>query len=57
MRIVDARYERVRRPTILLSNLSKDELVGFLGERVFDRMREDGGKFVPFDWDSHWSKR
>lgn len=54
--VLNERYEK-RRPTILLSNLSKDELVGFLGERVFDRMREDGGKFVAFDWDSHRSKR
>lgn len=54
--ILNERYER-RRPTILLSNLSKDELVGFIGERVFDRMREDGGKFVAFDWDSHRAKR
>jgi DNA replication protein DnaC len=54
--VLNERYEK-RRPTILLSNLSKDELVGFLGERVFDRMREDGGKFVSFDWDSHRSKK
>ena len=54
--VLNERYEK-RRPTILLSNLSKDELVGFLGERVFDRMREDSGKFVAFDWDSHRSKR
>lgn len=54
--VLNERYEK-RRPTILLSNLSKDELVGFLGERVFDRMREDGGKFIPFDWDSHRSKK
>lgn len=54
--VLNERYEK-RRPSILMSNLSKDELVGFLGERVFDRMREDGGKFVAFDWLSHRSKR
>lgn len=54
--VLNERYEK-RRPTILLSNLNKDELIGFLGERVFDRMREDGGKFVAFDWDSYRSKR
>jgi DNA replication protein DnaC len=54
--VLNERYEK-RRPTILLSNLNKDELIGFLGERVFDRMREDGGKFVAFDWESYRSKR
>lgn len=54
--ILNERYEK-RRPTILLSNLSKDELVGYLGERVFDRMREDGGKFVAFDWESYRGKK
>ena len=54
--VLNERYEK-RKPTILLSNLPKDELVGFLGERVFDRMREDGGQFIPFDWDSYRAKR
>lgn len=54
--ILNERYER-RLPTILLSNLSKDEIVGFLGERVFDRMREDGGKFIAFDWESYRGKK
>ena len=49
---LNERYERCR-PTVLMSNRSKDELVGFLGERIFDRMREDGGQVVVFDWDSH----
>ena len=50
--VLNERYEK-RRPTILLSNLSIDEINGFLGERVFDRMREDGGEFIAFDWASH----
>lgn len=54
--VLNERYEK-RKPTILLSNLPKDELVGFLGERVFDRMREDGGQFIPFDWDSYRAKQ
>ena len=50
--VLNERYER-RRPTLLLSNLEVNEVQEFLGERIFDRLREDGGEFVPFDWDSH----
>lgn len=50
--ILNERYER-RRPCILLSNLALDDVRAFLGERIFDRLREDGGQAVPFDWDSH----
>lgn len=50
--VLNERYES-RRSTILLSNLSVAEMRGYLGERVFDRMREDGGEVVVFDWNSH----
>ena len=50
--VLNERYEK-RRPTLLLSNLTLDEVRAFLGERVFDRMREDGGEAIVFDWESH----
>lgn len=50
--VLNERYEK-RRSTLLLTNLNVDECRHFLGERVFDRMREDGGEFVVFDWASH----
>lgn len=50
--VLNERYES-RLSTIVLSNLSIEEVRGYLGERVFDRMREDGGEVVPFDWKSH----
>lgn len=50
--ILNERYERCK-PSILLSNLTKDEVRGYLGERIFDRMREDGGKVLVFDWESY----
>lgn len=60
--ILNERYER-RRPTILMSNLALDDaeeggrvvpgIKSYLGERVFDRLREDGGQYVVFDWPSH----
>jgi DNA replication protein DnaC len=50
--ILNGRYEE-RRPTLLLSNLALPDVRAFLGERVFDRLREDGGEALIFDWDSH----
>lgn len=50
--IINGRYERYR-PTVVVSNLAKDSLVQFLGERVVDRLREGGGKMVVFDWPSY----
>lgn len=50
--VLNERYER-RRPTLLLSNLPLAEAVEYLGARVLDRLREDGGKHVVFDWESY----
>ena len=50
--VLNERYEK-RRPAILLSNIPGNELGGYLGERVTDRLREDGGKMIGFDWDSY----
>lgn len=50
--VLNERYEK-RRPTLLISNLTLAEVKAFLGERIFDRLREDGGEFIPFDWESH----
>ena len=53
--VLNERYE-LRKPTIFLSNLASDELADFLGERVMDRLREDGGRVIPFGWDSYRKK-
>ena len=50
--VLNERYER-RRPTLLISNLDLDGVRAYLGERIFDRLREDGGEAVAFDWASH----
>jgi DNA replication protein DnaC len=50
--ILNERYEK-RRPTIFLSNLDREGLVEFMGERVIDRLREDGGMFIAFDGESY----
>ena len=50
--ILNERYEK-RKPTILISNLPLKEVVAFIGERVFDRMKEDSGQSLVFNWSSH----
>jgi DNA replication protein DnaC len=46
-RIIDRRYDRLL-PTGIITNLTADELRLEIGERVLDRMREDGGKLLTF---------
>ncbi|MEP6587168.1 MAG: ATP-binding protein [Polaromonas sp.] len=53
--VLNERYER-RKSTLLLSNLTLDEVRAYLGERVFDRMREDGGECITFNWASQRAK-
>lgn len=50
--IINGRYEEMK-PTIIISNLAKDSLGQFIGERVIDRLREGGGKLIAFDWPSY----
>lgn len=52
--IINERYENCL-PTILISNLATDGLKAYAGERVIDRMKENGGMMLVFDWKSHRS--
>jgi DNA replication protein DnaC len=49
--IIDRRYQAVL-PTVLVSNLAREGLKGFIGERAIDRLRQNGGKAVGFTWSS-----
>lgn len=49
--VINDRYQQLR-STILISNLTREELNEFLGDRVMDRFRESGA-VIPFDWQSH----
>jgi len=53
--ILNERYER-NKPTLFLSNLSAEEVKGYLGERIFDRIREGGGEAIVFNWESYRGK-
>ena len=50
--VIDARYRMVK-PTVILSNQSRDGIRKALGDAAYDRLREGGGKLVNFDWQSH----
>ena len=49
--IMDRRYLDMK-PTVVISNGTLDELKVFIGDRVFDRLRDNGGKLLSFPWDS-----
>lgn len=50
--VLNKRYENVL-PTVLISNLTMEELTSFVGERVIDRMREGSGMVFAFGWESY----
>jgi DNA replication protein DnaC len=49
--VIDKRYA-LRRPVVLVSNLTVKEIRTALGDRLYDRMRE-GAKVIKFTWPSH----
>lgn len=50
--IINKRYENIK-PTILITNLEPEELKSYIGDRVVDRLRENGGVLFHLNWDSH----
>lgn len=50
--IINNRYEN-RLPTVIISNLEKNELVDLLGNRIIDRLKEDGCRVLGMAWDSY----
>lgn len=55
--VINRRYNDMR-PMIVISNLPMESPDGqsirsVLGDRIIDRLRENGGKLVKFEWDSH----
>ena len=51
-RIIDNRVLAVK-PTIVISNLEIDDLKIRLGARIIDRLLENDGPLVPFEWPSY----
>lgn len=54
--VINLRYEEMK-PTMVISNRGIADLPKYLGDRVVDRLREGGGKMIPFKWESERSKR
>ena len=46
--IIDGRYENLL-PTVIVSNLGLDSIKDLIGERVIDRLRQDGGKLLTLE--------
>lgn len=53
--VMDRRY-RDMKPTIILTNQGLEGFKEFVGDRVFDRLR-DTSKWVSFDWESYRGKK
>ena len=49
--VIDGRYQNMK-PTVLISNLSAEEVQSVIGERSVDRLREEGAFVIPFNWPS-----
>ena len=52
--IINARYESVL-PTILISNLTFEQLKNSIGERIVDRVTDGGRNRLAFGWESYRS--
>lgn len=50
--IINARYENIL-PTILISNLTFEQLQAAIGERIVDRVAEGGRNRLAFNWPSY----
>ena len=50
--VFNERYQNCK-PTILISNLSSAEFAAAVGDRIVDRLKEDGGEVLIFNWESH----
>lgn len=48
--VLDRRYRQMR-PTILITNQDRAGFTAFVGERIFDRLKQTA-RWVSFDWDS-----
>lgn len=50
--VINARYQ-VNLPTILAGNVEREKLRKCLGDRVADRLNENGGRSLTFNWPSY----
>jgi len=53
--IINARYNEMK-PTVLVSNMNMEDIEEFLGKATIDRIKENGGQAILFDWESYRSQ-
>lgn len=53
--VINKRYGEMR-PTIILSNLKPNDIAKYLGQRIWDRLRENGGQAILFTGSSYRTK-
>ncbi len=54
--VINGRYEE-RLPTVVITNLTGEQLTDYLGDRIADRLCDRGTLMIPFDWDSYRGQR
>lgn len=47
--VFNSRYEQAK-PTVVMGNLTRDQMTAHLGERIARRLEADGSPVIPFDW-------
>lgn len=50
--VINQRYNNVT-PTVLLTNCTMDEVKEYIGKRLYDRLKEDGGQIIAFTGESY----
>lgn len=50
--VIDQRISRFK-PTGMITNLNAEDVNKLLGVRIMDRMRMNGGEWIPFTWGSY----
>lgn len=54
--LINSRYNEMK-PTVLVSNMSIGDIEDFLGKATIDRIKENGGQAILFDWESFRQRR
>ncbi len=49
--VINGRYNK-ERPTVLVGNLNRQEMIDYMGEHCMDRVLSGGGPLLVFDWES-----
>ncbi len=50
--VLNGRYNRMK-PTVIIGNLTPEEMENYLGFRVWDRLMESKAPVIAFDWESY----